>query len=198
MLEHLPGSPEPDRAMALMALFTGQRLTDLRMMTWSQIEDRKVHYQSTKTRVEGLAIHEAPPELMRELAALKDAGNSAQYIFANPKTGRPFSPNAIRRHIKWACDAAGVPHFTPHQIRHQATTLGLELTGDSDLVEKWIGWLSPEMIRTTYGHLGRRTDTLMEKMAEEITRLRTEIRAKQCDAETHDNVVSLAAWRRPG
>jgi len=54
----------------------------------------------------------------------------------------------------------GASHFKPHQIRHQATTLGLELTGDSDLVEKWIGWLSPEMIRTTYGHLGRRTDTL--------------------------------------
>jgi hypothetical protein len=99
--------------------------------------------------------------------ALKPHATS-EVIFANPKTGKAYSPNAIRRHIKVACDQAEVPHFTPHQIRHLATVTGLEISGDADLVQRWIGWLTPEMIRTTYGHVGNRLDNLMTNLSERM------------------------------
>lgn len=191
VMQYLPESPHPDRGMMYMALFTGQRLGDLRHMTWDQIEDGSIHYRSSKTNHDGLAIHTIPVDLMEELRKLRQVKQS-NYLFANPKTGKPYSPNAVRRHIKKACDQAGVPHFTPHQIRHLATSVGLSLTGDVDLVQKWVGWLSPELIRTTYGHLMNRTDKLMDAMDHEIQTLKKQLG----DVPTAENVISLAAFRK--
>jgi integrase len=166
-LKFLPTAPEPDRAMAYMALFTGQRLGDLRSMTWDQVNDTLIQYRSSKTARDDLQIANVPEELIEELESLKPFATS-EVIFANPLTGKAYSPNAIRRHLKDACDRAGVEHFTPHQIRHLATVTGLELSGDADLVQRWIGWLTPEMIRTTYGHVGNRLDRLMTNLAERM------------------------------
>lgn len=190
-LDHMPNAPEPMKAMSMMALFTGQRLNDLRQMTWDQVQEARISYQSSKTQVEDLMIRRAPRELLEELALLKEQAKT-EFIFANPKTGNPYSPNAIRRRITWACEAAGVPRFTPHQIRHQATTTGLELTGDPDLVEKWIGWLNPGMIRSVYGHLGNRADRLMEQMETKIQEIRDQVNP---GAAMPENVVPFSVMK---
>lgn len=111
------------------------------------------------------------------------------------KPGKAYSPNAIRRHLKAACDRAGVPHFTPHQIRHLATRTGLELSGDADLVQRWIGWLTPEMIRTTYGHVGNRLDRLMTNLSERMRETHQSLNAaKETIHSPHmqqENVISF-------
>lgn len=196
-LEHLRNIPEPDRAMAYMALYTGQRLGDLRLMTWDQVDETLVRYRSSKTQVDDLHIPDAPPELLAELEALKRHATT-KYIFANPKSGQPYSANAVRRHIKMACDHAGLPHFTPHQIRNMATTTGLELSGDPDLVMKWIGWLNPEMIRTTYGHVGNRLGRLMDAMSTEVRQVKDKIRQSTAPSGNDDfgNVITFSALKK--
>ena len=152
VVNHLPEPPYPHRAMLLMALNTGQRRTDLSLMTWDQIKAEHVVYRSSKTQREGI-----PAPLMPETKAALDAlreHNGSSFIFVNPATGLPLKD--VRKSLTTACRQAGVERFTMHHMRHLATTVLLEETnGDRDLVKRVIGWSSMDMIER-YGHIGHR------------------------------------------
>lgn len=169
----LPDPPKPHRAFLLMALNTGQRLSDLSAMTWAQVKSTYVVYRSSKTQKENI---KAPlmPITSQALHALK-LSQDQQYlhIFINPLTRKPIK--GIGKTLETACKKTGVPRFTMHHMRHLATTVLLECTnGDRDLVKRIIGWSNMDMI-DRYGHVGNRAIPAFEKMNKQLSQLQLEV-----------------------
>lgn len=86
---------------------------------------------------------------MDELKALIACGHSDTWIFANKHTGKPYEDKTILRALEAACERAGVPRVTPHELRHMVTTMGLQRS-DPRAVVDWVGWLDEKML-ATYG-----------------------------------------------
>lgn len=164
VVEHLPDSPHPHRAMLIMALNTGQRASDLSSMTWDQVKDDHIVYRSTKTQRNG--IHAPLMKVTKDILEAHKAKSTSDYIFTNPRSGQP--QQSFRKALNSACKKAGVERFTMHHMRHLATTVLLEATnGDRDLVKRIIGWSNMEMI-DRYGHIGDRAIPAFEKLNQRL------------------------------
>ena len=165
VIEHLPDSPHPHRAMLIMAMNTGQRASDLANMTWDQIKDDHIVYRSTKTQRNG--IHAPLMQITKDALEAHKAQSTSDYIFINPKSGEP--QKSLRKALRTACKKAGIEPFTMHHMRHLATTVLLELTnGDRDLVKRIIGWANMDMV-DRYGHIGDRAIPAFEKLNQRLT-----------------------------
>jgi len=136
------------------------RLHDLRFFEWCKINDGVLSYKSTKTQRYDLTIP-IPDVLAEAISGLPR--EQQQYVFTNIRTNKPFSDHTIRRRITEACEKAGVERWTPHQIRHLATMVGLKSGGEEGAVQSWIGWLDPRMVRR-YGHPSRRVSRVVQLM----------------------------------
>lgn len=65
---------------------------------------------------------------------------------------RPATASLLRRQWKDMVEAVGIPHITPHCMRHQHATVSLE-GGESEFtVAKRMGHRNPTMLREIYGH----------------------------------------------
>ncbi len=60
--------------------------------------------------------------------------------------GERYTADSYRRAVERACKAAGVPVWTPYQLRHAGTQRLLKKVGNRDAVRETIGWSSDGMI----------------------------------------------------
>jgi len=134
--------PTRYRLPALVLDASGMRIGELEGLTWADVDEPRQRFRisagTTKTgRARWVGL---PPELFAAVAALvpRDDRVPERPLFLG------FAGDRFRTALTRACIAAGVPHFSPHDLRHRRVSLlhlgGMpwarigELVGHDDLV----------------------------------------------------------------
>lgn len=173
-LRHLSG----DRleAMWVLGATTGARRSELLGVRWSDLdlEAGKMHVRQVYVAYGKLATFKEPktkasrrtiPLSARAVAALKThrkrqaeeklkAGSVYEdrgLVFAD-EIGDPLSPGAVSSSFCTLVKAAGLPHLTPHGLRHSFATLGLDAGADVLDVAAILGHSSPSITQAIYQH----------------------------------------------
>lgn len=127
------------RRMIIVAIGTGMRKGDQLNLRWSKVDFQRgvIYVPNQKTGKEyTVPMSQEVREVMLSLKREAQAG--AEFVFVNPKTGRPYTD--IKKAFVWACDKAGVKDFRWHDLRH---TFGTRVAED--------GW-SESTIAGLMGH----------------------------------------------
>ena len=100
-------------AMAL-ALYTGQRRSDVVRLGWQHVKDGRIVVRQQKTSTAlTIPIH---PELERALAALP----RTNMTFLVTEFGKPFAAAGFGNWFRRMCNEAGLPHCSMHGLRKAA------------------------------------------------------------------------------
>jgi integrase len=128
-------------ALAIFMFATGCRIDEARRLEWKDINftKRTILVRDTKNKHERLA--NMPNRLLVALANLSRDGNPFD---------APYS--TLRDHWRDATKAAGIPLLTFHSCRHGFATSLLQGGIDVVTVAKLGGWLSTQLVLSTYGH----------------------------------------------
>ena len=107
---------EPYRRAVLLAVYTGQRRSDLCSMTWGQVAGRFIHVTQQKTGAKlALPIH---PALADELSKWR-AERTSTHVLTN-KRGRPWPPESLTAALHRALKEVGLPRRGIHGLRKVA------------------------------------------------------------------------------
>jgi integrase len=113
------------RDAMMLALYTGQRRSDLVRMQWSDIEDELLYVKQRKTGVElWIPIH---PKLARHFAGMKKR-NSVRQPFAQNHIltnhhGLPWAPDSLRSAFKRHCLRLGLLGKQLHGVRKTTASI---------------------------------------------------------------------------
>ncbi len=175
------------RGIVLAGLYTGQRMADIVLLTWNQIDmvRREIHFNTRKTGAR-LTIPIAEPLLdyLMNLAAGDDPGAD---VFPEQAAAMRVSGSTVSRRFMGILEAAGVikkgtghishaatgkgrsarrnvSEVSFHALRHTATSL-LKNMGVSDVVARSIIGHESEAISRAYTHIDTATlRTAVDKM----------------------------------
>jgi integrase len=110
-----PLNTRPGLALALL-LHTAQRRADALRMGWQHVRGDSIFVRQEKTGTSLLrTMHH---ELIEALAATP----RTNLTFLVTASGRPFSGPSFTNWFKKQCRLAGLPHCSPHGLRHAAAT----------------------------------------------------------------------------
>lgn len=186
----LEKAPERWRPILVAAIFTGMRASELRGLTWKDVDlDAKVvrvtqradlwsNIGSPKSAAGGRTIPLAPIVIntLREWKLKCPTGN-LDLVFPNDKGnvqdhsafyGRHFVPLLVDCEI---VDAADKPKFTFHALRHAAASMLIEQGWQPKKVQEVMGHSSITVTYDTYGHLFPTPEDDHEAMAQVEARL---------------------------
>ncbi len=144
-------------AIVMTALQTGLRWNEIMNLKWSH--SPKSNYvdfgkdiiviHSTWSKVKKSRFIPLSYALRCELLALKTTSHN-EYIFANPKTGKPF--NNIRKSFLSAVRKAELNGLKFHDLRHVFATQLVSKGVDLYVVQQLLGHSSPKMTQR-YAHI---------------------------------------------
>ena len=93
-----------------------------------------------------------------------EAWHSTGYVFTQPD-GRPIDPDLLSKAFKKMVKEVGVPHLTPHGLRHQYATAAREAGIEMDIISRNMGHASVAITSDIYAHL---TSNVMEEAAKKL------------------------------
>jgi integrase len=150
LLEYIP---EPFRTMCIVAMCLGLRVSEILGLRWNDIDweglrlaVRKAYVYGMQGDVKTQTSHRGMPldrllaeRLRQHKARLAPLAKSEDWIFANPKTGKPYWPGRIQEN--WLVPAekkAGIGRIGWHTFRHSHSTLlhalGVDLKVQQELL----------------------------------------------------------------
>jgi integrase len=94
----------------------------------------------------------------------RDHWHNTGYVFTQ-SNGNPIDPDLITKAFQNMVEEIGVPHLTPHGLRHQYATTAREMGLDMDVISKNLGHASVVITNDIYAHL---TPEVMEDGAQKI------------------------------
>jgi integrase len=136
----IPLLPRRYRLPVLVLDATGMRVGELEALTWGDVDEPRRRWRIATSKTGRPRWVAPPPVLLDAVLALcpRDDRESDAQVFANVTSER------LRTALTRACTAAGVPRFSPHDLRHRRVSLlhlgGMpwarigELVGHDDLV----------------------------------------------------------------
>ncbi|APE45252.1 site-specific integrase [Sulfitobacter alexandrii] len=168
----LENAPKSHRAMFVTAIFTGMRISELRGLTWSNLDftnrvirvsqraDEYCQIGAPKSRAGGRSIPMAPI-VSQTLADWKDRApeSSIGLVFPNSVGkvqnysniyNRIFKPMLVENGI---VDESGQSKFGIHALRHAAASLFIEQGWNPKKIQTLLGHASINMTMDVYGHL---------------------------------------------
>ena len=95
---------------------------------------------------------------------LEDAWVNSDYVFSQPD-GAAIDPALITKAFKKMVKEVGMPHLTPHGLRHQYATAAREEGIEMDIISKNMGHASVAITEDIYAHV---TSNVMEEAAKKI------------------------------
>ena len=150
--------PDYLRPIVVLALNTGMRRGEILNLRWRQVdlEGRFITVENTK----GGQSRMIPINytLFQEFAGIKAQGGSSEFVFPNPKTGKPFTE--VKNSFKKACRTVGIHDLRFHDLRHSFATRLIEAGVDIVTVKELLGHFSVTVTQR-YTHPGQ----LQKKLA---------------------------------
>jgi integrase len=120
-----------------LLLLTGQRSSEVRKITWGEINLEDRLWTIPGTRYKTGVDHVVPlSQTVVDILCRRWTAGAKGYVLANGRTGRPFNGAAsamrrLRKHLGASAD------FTPHDLRRTVRT-GLAKLGVSDLTAEMV------------------------------------------------------------
>lgn len=134
LLEASSGYLKP---ILIVALNTGMRLGEILNLKWSQIDLRAREIRVEKTKSKKIRLIFINAILQEELMRLKQKRGAGEYLFLNPKTGKPLT--TVKRAFKGACRRAGISNMRFHDLRHTFATRLVQRGVDLITVKELLG-----------------------------------------------------------
>lgn len=145
LLPLLTGPRAHVRAAVLVAIGTGMRRGDQLNMKWDRVDFQRgvIWVPNAKT---GQSYTVPMSTQVREIMLeLRRAAKGADYVFANPRTGRPYTE--LRRPFDSACLEAGVKGLRWHDLRHTFGTRLAEAGHSEATIAELMGHSDPKTTR---------------------------------------------------
>ena len=169
---------------------TGLRRGETCGLKWEYVDfiGHQIHIYKKIIRISGRGLVESEPktekskrtllmsplleDLLRKVQGnqigqrdyLEDGWVNSGYVFSQPD-GQPIDPDLITKAFNRMVEEIGVPHLTPHGLRHQYATAAREAGIDMDVISKNLGHASVAITSDIYAHL---TPEVMEEAALKI------------------------------
>lgn len=142
-----PRLAEPFRTMARLAALTLMRLSDVRTLEVDmlQLEQGVIFLPKTKTDPRPVILGDEAIALLTAQLARRSA--ESPYVFASPRTGRPYTRWTVSAQWRRAARAAGLTHFTFHDLKHHGATIAATNGANDAALMALGGWRRPEQIR---------------------------------------------------
>jgi integrase len=141
----------PANRLPLLVLdATGMRITELENLRWGDVDERagrwRVSRQSAKTKqARWVPVPENVLQAVADTVPREDRNLEAQ-VFAG------FSGAKFRTALARACKTAGIPAYSPHDLRHRRATLWHLQGVPAVEAASWLGHSAQEHLRT-YAHV---------------------------------------------
>ena len=148
----LANSPEHLIPVLIVALNTGMRLGEILGLTWEQVDFQAKEIKVLRTKSGRPRIVDINSRLFETLAGLRERDGSGQYVFLNPKTGKPYTK--LRKSFKQACRKAKIRDLRFHDLRHTFASRLVERGADIIRVKELLGH-STVRITERYLHSNR-------------------------------------------
>ncbi|WP_037965171.1 site-specific integrase [Sulfitobacter pontiacus] len=186
----IENAPASHKAMFVTAIFTGMRISELRGLTWSNIDfdakiirvnqraDEYCQIGAPKSRA-GVRSIPMAPTVYKILASWKDQAPDSPLDLAFPNSvgkvqnysniyNRVFKPMLIDNGI---VDGTGRSKFGIHALRHAAASLFIEQGWNPKKIQTLLGHASINMTMDVYGHLFENAEedvTMFEKLESDL------------------------------
>lgn len=136
------GDNDPMMRLALeLGLFTGQRLSDVIRLTWSNYDGSRIRLRQQKTGT-SLAIPVHP-----QLRAILESVERRGVMILTTRTGRAFHPRVFSRDFLNARQKAGLPDgLSFHGLRHTAAARLAELGAGAPEIQAITGHKSLKLV----------------------------------------------------
>lgn len=154
----------PDRPFFLTVFYTLGRAGEIYRLKWEDLDWQRSEIRLRTRKRRGGQLEEdwlpLAPELREHLLALQRRREHPEYVFPNPRTGRPF--NQRRRRLLSICRQAGVRPFGYHAIRHLGADRLMAAGQDLRTISRY---LRHKSLATTEHYLRRRPDASLRQAA---------------------------------
>jgi len=128
-----------DRAMVLLFLYTGLRMSEARLLEWSHVaEDQEwLRFTGKGNKMREIWVH---PEVRVNLRLVREQSVDARWVFPSPRRqGEPVSQSYIQDVMHEVGELANVPGLHAHVLRHTVATRLLDQGADIRTVQEWLG-----------------------------------------------------------
>ncbi|MFC2169647.1 tyrosine-type recombinase/integrase [Acidobacteriota bacterium] len=179
----LDSSVEHLKSIIIVALNTGMRLGEILNLKWGQINLKAKEIRVDKTKSGKIRFININTPLLEELNRLKKNADKEEYVFTNPKTGKPFT--SVKTAFIASCRRARISGLRFHDLRHTFATRLIQAGVDLITVRDLLGHSSAK-ITERYTHSQqeqkvRAVELLAKKPEEEVEN--SENLLHSCDME---------------
>jgi len=122
------------------ALNTGMRRGEILNLNWKQVDLNKRQIRVEQTKSGKTRIIPINDDLLQALLIEKESSGDSEYVFPNPKTGRPYVD--VKKKFKEACGKVGIKDLRFHDLRHTFATRLLASGVDIVTVRDLLGHFS--------------------------------------------------------
>ena len=151
VLELMDANPNAEHAgdLARLLAFSGMRKSEARNLTWADVD-----FDRGQIRVKGDPEEGTKNGECRTVPMIEDLRALLERLRKPDATGRIIPLNECRYSLEAACEAAGAPRITHHDLRHLFATRCIESGVDIPTVSRWLGHKDGgALAMKTYGHL---------------------------------------------
>lgn len=88
-----------------------------------------------------------------QLVDLNEHGYQGEWLFPGKDARKHLTTNAVRRELRRLCKRMGLPHITPHQLRHYFATSMLSAGASLRVTAEILGHSQPSTTANIYWHV---------------------------------------------
>ena len=144
------------KSLILVALYTGMRKGEIFNLKWQDVDFEESEITVTKSKSGKDRCISINSVLLNLLYAQKAQNGESEYVFTNPKTGKPYTD--IKRSFTSACEKAGIEDLHFHDLRHTFASRLVRNGFDLNTVKELMGHYS---ITTTQRYLHSQAEEKM-------------------------------------
>jgi integrase len=138
--------------LSQLALLGVMRQADVRFLKRSQVRlTERVLLLPTTKGDQPRAVRLSPDAITLLTRAMKREPRN-DYIFANPRSGQPYSRVHVSRCWRNAARECGLQDFHFHDLRHHGPTVAVNAGASSAVLQAMGGWKSAKMVER-YAHV---------------------------------------------
>lgn len=173
----------PEELPVLLALWLGLRASEIRGLTWDDVQDGRLHVK------QAIVQGEDGPVLKKTKTVSGDRWIKLPHriealIEEQPRVGEhivTMSGQAMYKRFTRLCERMGLPHFRFHDLRHTAASVSVMLGVPTKYSQQRMGHQTDNMLKTVYEH------TMRSKEDEYADRIDEYFEGKFTHDITHNN-----------